>query len=281
VSIFDKYESVFIVGNKRSGTSLLIQLLNLHPSIFISHESDIVWILYQLRNILVDEYKCYPLDSCTGMNATLKVAGHIINFIIRNRDDKPYQERLFRAFLGVEKFIMEGGSPVQPYYADKGEVRWIGDKKPVQQCDPEIRPFLYKTFPGARFLHIVRHPYAVVSSKIVYRTRNRPYDVPDFWYRTPFGIIEKWAEHEEWVLDMKRELGGEAVRTIRLEDLAANPLDEMDKAFSFLGTTMPHDFEANIEGKVRSDPNDKFKEFAYRSSDKAAGIMRLYSYGVA
>ena len=36
---------LFLVGNKRSGTSHLVRLLNLHPQVFVSHESDIVWAL--------------------------------------------------------------------------------------------------------------------------------------------------------------------------------------------------------------------------------------------
>jgi len=32
---------LFLVGNKRSGTSQLVRLLNLHPKIFVAHESDV------------------------------------------------------------------------------------------------------------------------------------------------------------------------------------------------------------------------------------------------
>jgi hypothetical protein len=38
---------LFIVGNKRSETSQLVRILNLHPQVFEYHESDISWILYQ------------------------------------------------------------------------------------------------------------------------------------------------------------------------------------------------------------------------------------------
>ena len=35
-------KTVFVVGNKRSGTSLLVRLLNAHPGVYVSHESDIL-----------------------------------------------------------------------------------------------------------------------------------------------------------------------------------------------------------------------------------------------
>jgi hypothetical protein len=39
---------LFIIGSKRSGTSLLVSLLNQHPRVLVTHESDLVWILYQI-----------------------------------------------------------------------------------------------------------------------------------------------------------------------------------------------------------------------------------------
>ena len=41
---------LFIIGNKRWGTSQLVRMLNLHPLMFVSDESDISWILYQFYN---------------------------------------------------------------------------------------------------------------------------------------------------------------------------------------------------------------------------------------
>ena len=40
---------LFIIGNKRSGTTLVTDLLNSHPNVFVSHEADIAWILFQAR----------------------------------------------------------------------------------------------------------------------------------------------------------------------------------------------------------------------------------------
>jgi LPS sulfotransferase NodH len=38
---------LFIMGNKRSGSTLVTDLLNAHPRVFVSHESDVAWLLYQ------------------------------------------------------------------------------------------------------------------------------------------------------------------------------------------------------------------------------------------
>jgi LPS sulfotransferase NodH len=34
---------LFIMGNKRSGSTLMTDLLNSHTNVFVSHESDIAW----------------------------------------------------------------------------------------------------------------------------------------------------------------------------------------------------------------------------------------------
>jgi LPS sulfotransferase NodH len=43
-------EPLFVIGSKRSGSTLAVNLLNAHPRVFASHESDSLWILYQARN---------------------------------------------------------------------------------------------------------------------------------------------------------------------------------------------------------------------------------------
>ncbi|OQY55386.1 MAG: hypothetical protein DRR08_02060 [Candidatus Parabeggiatoa sp. nov. 2] len=59
-----------MVGNKRSGSTQLMRLMNLHPNIFVSNESDIVWILYRFHNDL-DIVPCH-YDTPVGMNRTLE-----------------------------------------------------------------------------------------------------------------------------------------------------------------------------------------------------------------
>lgn len=68
---------LFLVGNKRSGTSHLVRLLNVHPSVFVAHEADVVWILYQIAQGA--PYQCYPWDGPVGMEATLKACADLLD----------------------------------------------------------------------------------------------------------------------------------------------------------------------------------------------------------
>ena len=151
---------VFIVGNKRSGTSQLVRVLNLHPQVFVSHESDIIWALWQFAR--GEPFQAHPWDSDVGLRHTLETCGHLFR-----REQSPCEN-----FLAVQQRLMEIGTPFLPPQK-KTEVLWIGDKKPFQHTDPQVLDFIIEHFPDAHFLHIVRHPFAVaMSSERFNATRN-------------------------------------------------------------------------------------------------------------
>src|ERR1041385_545131 len=180
---------LFFMGNKRSGTSLLVRLLNFHPEVFITPESDIVWILYQMRDGWPAQFCCYPWDGPVGMNRTLAAAEPIFQKL---RDSRPGEQTADQIFHSVQDHLRR--TAMGPEQVCKCPV-WMGDKKPVQQSDPEIRPFMSKQFPAARYIHIVRNPAAVVASKI--KAARHWKEVPNFWREKPEQILERWARSEE------------------------------------------------------------------------------------
>lgn len=175
----------FFVGNKRSGTSLLVRLLNLHPHIFVSHESDIVWILYQYHNGMA--ITRYPEDGALGMNYTLQHFAHLLS-----PDKTPYDN-----YLGVQLELMRHGSDWLPPMAKQG-LSWVGDKKPVQQNNPEVLAFIARHFPDTRYLHLVRNPFHFLNS---FRKMNPGRD--DF---TDEWILNFWARNEQSVIEQKDKL---------------------------------------------------------------------------
>ena len=67
---------LFMIGNKRSGTSHLVRLVNLPPNVFVTHESEIIWVLYQAAQGV--PFTCYPWDGPMGMQATLKACADFL-----------------------------------------------------------------------------------------------------------------------------------------------------------------------------------------------------------
>ena len=66
---------LFIMGNKRSGSTLMTDLLNSHANVFVSHESDIAWILYQARAGRPARYQTHTLAAGSCSTPRSRAAG--------------------------------------------------------------------------------------------------------------------------------------------------------------------------------------------------------------
>lgn len=283
--------NVFFVGNKRAGTSLAVRLLNMHPDIFVTHESDLMWILFQARHgpPLPEKFEPYKMDSPSGMTATLERQEDYIrsqiktNYAISMVSDSDWVSRTFN---DVTLRLMIHGSHIQiPYSQKKTNLEWIGDKKPVQQSDPEIQAFTLDHFPNAKYIHMIRHPYAVMMSRAAYAARNEPIDIPPLWNTHGTAMLMDWARHEQRVLDMKFG-GGIApvfdILTVRLEDLAVDPTREIKSMFGFLGLKPPSFLSREaLSHLVDPNPNGKFMSVpTFPGIKEVSEIMAHYGYGI-
>jgi sulfotransferase family protein len=266
---------LFFVGNKRSGTSLLVELLNFHPDVFVTPESDLVWILYQMRGGWPEAFQCYPWDGPAGMHRTLERAGTILKRAAHNGNGNGNGHHDSAGIPGLFVQVQE-----QLRLSASAEVAgkspsWLGDKKPVQQSDPQLRPFLRQHFPQARYLHIVRDPAAVVASKL--KAARQWKTVPDFWKDEPDRILERWAIHEEWVQQAKATEDPELLE-LRFEQLCRQPVEIMAEVFQFLDLDMPGEIADQIRRKVQVDPNRKYETFEVHPSECAKKMMQFYGY---
>ena len=251
-------KTFFITGNKRSGTSQLVRLLNLHPRVFISHESDIIWILYRFYNH--QPFEAYPEDGPRGMEYTLQKCGHLLD-----KDKSPAEN-----FFTVQKSLMRQGSPwLVP--VEKENLLWVGDKKPFQYSDPELTNFILDFFPETRFIHLIRHPFAVAASAEKF---NKTPD-GDFWKGiTPEEAVKKWAYNEKRVLDLKRS-SKTNVLDVRYEDLCRNTEKELSRIFAFLDLRCEH----KIFKKARRDTHYSVKNFPEIPFDRETRlVMKEYGY---
>jgi Sulfotransferase family len=249
---------VFIVGNKRSGTSQLVRLLNLHPQVFVSHESDVIWALFQRSRS--QPFQAHPWDSDVGLRHTLEVCGDLF------RSDRSPREN----FLAVQQRLMETGTPFLPPQK-KTELLWIGDKKPFQHTDPQLLAFIFEHLPDAHFLHIVRHPFAVAMSSARFnKTRNG-----DFWLGLSLEEkVERWTFHEQQVLSLRARAPGRLHR-LRYEDLCAHTAEELSRVFQFL--ELPADPSVLNEAARQTRPAAREVSVIPRSAETTR-IAALYGY---
>jgi len=251
-------KTLFFIGNKRSGTSQLVRLLNLHPQVFVSHESDVMWILYQFHNDI--PFASHPWDSLKGMKMTLDACGNIMK-----RNSSPQEN-----FFALQRCVMEKGNawlpPMQKRY-----LRWIGDKKPFQLTDPFLLDFVLQLFPDAHFIHLVRHPFDVAMSAEQFN--KTPYG--DFWKNlTLEEKVIRWTFHEKQVLDFKRS-GKARVLDVLYEDLCQHPGSELVKIFKFLNM----DIRKQLVRKAQKDMHCVIRNRPSIShNSETLDIMQLYGY---
>jgi hypothetical protein len=245
-----------------------------HPQVYVTHESDIIWILYQIYKDLPDRFRTYPLDEGKGMWATLEWYGETLRSIPPGASNK---EAIVQTFYEVLTQINETGRGDWDHPQRKENLEWIGDKKPVQYSDPEIQSFLNSLFPEAHYIHLIRHPRYVVASMLEAANTWGKDSVPEYWKETSQQVLERWTTYEEWVLQAKSRLP-DKIHTVRLEDLAADPVHTMSKTFGFLGLDLPSGTEELITEWTVKNPNQRHLSFRMPFSARACQVMESYGY---
>lgn len=254
----------------------MVNLLNLHPNILVSHEADVAWLLYQLHREPGGKITAYPLDEEKGLQATLQTHGDIFD-ALRGKESID-DEMLKDAFSEFYVRLNNHGRGQWDEAAGKQSLVWVGDKKPVQQADPSIWSFLDGLFPQARYLHVIRDPRYVVASMREAADKWNRSSVPSHWRGTDESIFQNWIENEERVLHIKRQ-AADRVHTVRLEDLAARSAAEMEEVMNFLDLRLSPQMEEVISEIVWKNPNGRHEPPVLSNGSKQVRtILETYGY---
>ncbi len=167
-------DPVFIVGSARSGTTFVAKLLDSHPDVLYRHEPDSVLInteipflprREELQTFLAPARRY--LEALCHVRAT-KVSGQRPIF------DKTYRSSLqkmrFLAGLYLAKAAAKAG---RPFFGKPLIVADCIDRSFSERITYLIKsvnslsrtPLFSEAMPNYRFIHILRHPCAVISSK--------------------------------------------------------------------------------------------------------------------
>ncbi len=200
----------FVVGCPRSGTTLLQRILDAHGELAITPETHFVrrfWLrrlsygaLHRDANYrrLIDDVVSIPEFSDMGLDAT--------TFREHAWDGKRSYARLFDLLLRQ--------------FASARGVDRVGEKTPSHA---RFIGTLARFFPGAKFVHIVRDPRAVVSS-----WRNVPWSTG-----LPGADAEVWRRHVAAVR-LSASTRAAAIHTLSYEHLVAHPEASLRDLCSFL-----------------------------------------------
>jgi len=210
----------FIVGNDRSGTTMLRLIVDRGPDAAVPPES----------MFLTD----FAAEFDAGGPGDAQAAERLMRAVwehpkVRLWELAQQPPAVPEHLSGREAYRFIAAAPFEAYAARHGKRRW-GDKTPhyVHHVD-----HLLRLWPGARFVVLVRDGRDVALSL----------------RRMPFGPNNAWAAAQWWARGIsagaraQRE-HADAVLTVRYEDLAQRPHDEVRRVCSFLDLSYSEDMLA-------------------------------------
>ena len=308
----------FICGAPRSGTTLLTNLLDGHPDIFmLPMETRILqyWYFHKNNNSLERFFsrdylntadvalfisKIAKKDHAKYVNSVYGVKDYF-NFKLINRDD----------FIKQYKSTIKGNGPditLKSVYealfnalmqSEKDKEKLVIEKRPL---DNEICAILlHKAFPNAKFVHIIRDPrtrYVSAKMRRVYRK---------------LGIFPKWANRingkdfstahaEISMVSMElarfnKEIIGEKYHIVKYEELLKNPEKEIKKiahhlcveyTYTLLQQTSGNkeqvamsSIERGMPSGIRDNIDTRLKEFFIQTSRLERMIIYYFTWEIS
>ncbi|NET33459.1 MAG: sulfotransferase [Cyanothece sp. SIO1E1] len=207
---------VFIVSSGRSGTTLLRGILNASNQIFIPHESHFIGSCYQFyhQKNNFDKYDYRQLIKFFKRTSQKYGWGMKTGYLLSQLNKHAPQ-----TFADVNSIIYQAGLTL----AGAENLQW-GIKSPVLIASVNQ---IYKVFPAAKIIHIVRDGRDVsLSYQQVHRNHTARFG--------PGGIVSGALY---WIDGLRRieAVGGpKQLYELRYEDLLTQPKDELEKLCAFL-----------------------------------------------
>jgi LPS sulfotransferase NodH len=266
---FFSREKFFIFGHARSGTTLLMRLVRLHPEVHCNYQAHF-FTRQPLLKSLVNTPEAE--EWLTRKSNRWNQGRDLSSLVLRAAAD----------------FIMERDA------AKEGK-RIVGDKSPSSTIHGQAVRDLHAVFPDAKLIYIVRDGRDVLISE---RFRNLVEeskflkaedkhmieelrkDQSQFTNGTRSIFTENvirrvasaWVKNLQETEDEGRKLFGEHYCSLRYEDLLAHPFGEMQRLWNFLGVQADQSLEKVITDEMSSNPDEEWQ--AKRNEDIASFLPK-------
>ncbi len=218
----------FLVGNPRSGTKMLRELLNRSPEIWISAvESHFIPRVTRDLTRYGNLEERANFDRLAGALQSTRAFWHWNQRGVHIDTDRWYG--LCRAYdwPGVLEALFRCAHEQEiPAPRRAWESILWGDKTPAYLTELALLAELY---PRARFVHLVRDPRDCALSS------------QDAWGSTPLRTAQEWADRVRTCRAAGARLGAERFHELRYEDLLTDVRGRLGDLFAFLGVPTPKD----------------------------------------
>ncbi len=233
-------QSVFVCSAPRSGSTLLRLMLGGHSELFAPPE---LWLLGSQSMREWAENVPEHVIQHGGIKAILRNPGGM---------SEPEAHHQIQSYIEENASCFDVFREVRSMAKDKLFI----DKTPNYYKDPHVFDRIEDGFEQARFIHLIRHPFATMDSII----KNRIYSLYHHHRNNPVKAAEHiWYTHNQHIQQFIERTGSERSLVIQFEDLVTRPEAIMNKVCAFLGVEFdpmmikPYDTENMIIGD--GDPN--------------------------
>ncbi|GAB4454374.1 MAG: sulfotransferase [Anaerolineales bacterium] len=250
-------DKFFILGHARSGTTLLMRLMRLHPEVHCNYQAHF-FTRKPLLKSLVD-------------------SAEIEEWLTRKSNRWNHGRDLSPLVLrAAADFIMERD-------AARERKRIVGDKSPSSVIHAQVVRDMFSVYPDAKVVNIVRDGRDVLISerfrnfveesrfltaedrRIIADLQADPAPFSDgrrsiFTETFIRNIAQRWADDLSEVDAEAQRLYGERYHALRYEDLLAAPFIEMTKVWKFLGVKkIGKTLEKAIQTEMSSNPDEQWQ----------------------
>lgn len=228
-------DPIFIVGNSRSGTTLVSRILKNHPEIHILNETHFIqeFEQYLKSNTLLNDNNIWKIVN-SMLTIQRKDYYRKSQYEEYTEDTKAiiseFKQGKQRDFATLNKIFFE-------WEAKQHGKKWAGDQTPRHVFHINE---LIDWYPGAKFIHIIRNPCAVLfSQKKKWRAGLR-------WGQPRFEVLRTFLNYHPittgiiWIksiaagLKFQKIVPKNSMKTMYFEHLVADPKTEVQKICDFL-----------------------------------------------
>jgi len=283
----------FVIGTGRCGTTLVRDILRLHPDIYVPTESHWIPIQYEICGQLRNSVTLYTdiIERVFFFDGRLTVDG-IAAEIGASRAE------LFeatRAALAQEtSTVVEFNDALYGVIAAATGRSIIGDKTPDYCAYIRV---LQSLWPDAKFIHIIRDGRDVALSMSKHAgyqfmaklmipnwvplAFDKRYAMPNRLTRDPTleDYISLWNLRLRRVLDDAKRLRPTSYFEIRYENVLHNPRAEIARLAEFLDVSRPQEWLAQVERIVQVGNTNKIRDRAVWNSLTAVAQETLADLG--
>ncbi|MGB3200150.1 MAG: alpha/beta fold hydrolase, partial [Nodosilinea sp.] len=205
---------IFLLSAPRSGSTLLRVMLAGHPDLFCPPELHLLPF-----NTLADQQ--------TALGGSYLQEGLQRALMELWQIDADQAEALLSDWSQHQLTVPEIYGKMQQTAAP----RQLVDKSPTYSFGLETLERAEQIFAGAKYIHLVRHPYAVIDSFV----RNRMHKIFDITPADPYQLAEQvWQTSNHNIATFLNRVAPTRHHLLRYEDLVADPAPAMKALCAFL-----------------------------------------------